>query len=632
MRMQNVLVGMATLMSASLLAWSASATLGPPLSATAREPARMGVRVVAQSDQRPRSFRPVVIRAILVDGMLRRWDGTHPGPDWYELYPDPFPRLSHHGSVPSAVEFDGRHAVIVFEASHHSREVELLRNGEVVERLDLYRAAPPGVAAADLYKVPPHVVVAELPALVPPSWVAPVSWACFLVLAAAVRPWASDRRKLMWVMVHLVTLNLLAWATQCIVVTNDTAGYLAGTKEFLEGDVAYFPPGYSLFVGLVDVVPGLLLGRPITLIQHGMMVLAGLWLYRLLSVAVGHAWAFFGVLLSGSFATVIFMPLAIMSESVAVFTCVGAVYFALRARQTGTLWPAVVSGLLVGWAGLARVVPLVAAGPAVTLIHLWPLSKQGFRQACVTFVVVAGAVLPTMLWFKVRDGHFALTNSMGGHLFNRVVHAQGLIDRDAPATAFLLHLLGDHPRWENHVLTTRKLEAKGVGYLDATQLLGGVAKEAIARRPFAYVAHSVEIARRQLFMNPFLHRWPQIAGPASRSTEKAPYAGFSKRALQWRIALERFQALIWLPLCWFAIVGLVVLLVARPFPTVLVAMACVPVGTLLGTAFVESAYDRYSAPLIPFLVALAVGGIGSLPAARGRFTRRRSVEPSASAA
>jgi hypothetical protein len=67
-----------------------------------------------------------------------------------------------------------------------------------------------------------------------------------------------------------------------------------------------------------------------------------------------------------------------------------------------------------------------------------------------------------------------------------------------------------------------------------------------------------------------------------------------------------------------------ILLVTRPRAPVLLALACVPIGTLLGTAFVESAYDRYSAPLIPFLVAVAVGGIARVFAIAGRWSGRRS--------
>jgi hypothetical protein len=243
----------------------------------------------------------------------------------------------------------------------------------------------------------------------------------------------------------------------------------------------------------------------------------------------------------------------------------------------------------------------------------------------VSFVAVAMLVLPPMVWLKVRDDQFALTNSMGGPLFNRVVFDQGLVARDAPVTAFLLHLLGDDPEWEHHIHTRAKLEAKGVGYFDATEILGAAAQEAIVRNPVEYLAHTFEIAWRQLFMNPFLHRWPQVAGPWDRSTEKPPLGGISQGSLVWRLTLERVQALVWAPLCWCAIAGLLLLMVSRPVRWPLLALACVPAGTLLGTALVESAYDRYSAPLIPFLVAVAVGGIACLVAAAGGFVRRRSV-------
>jgi hypothetical protein len=568
----------------------------------------------------------VRIRALLVDGQLLRWDAVQRGPGWHEFRPDPFPRLAHDGTTPSAVEFAGKHVVVVLEGTHNSREVELLRNGEVQERIDLYTDIIEGVTADR-----PRTIVSEVPAAKPPAWMLPAFFVAFLALLAAARPWASPTRTAFWVLLHLVVVNLLAWTTQPVTVTNDSIGYITGSEEFFKGKATYFPPGYSFLVGLVDVVPFLGLGRLITLLQHAMMVVAGWWLFRLLSRSLGQHWAFVAAVVAGSLATTMFMPLSVMSETLAAFTCMGAVYFAVRASEAGSGKLSVVSGLLAGWAGLARVVPVAAVCPAIACVHLLPPTWRGLRLAGVSFLSVALVLLPPMLWLKVRDDQFALSNSVGGHLFNRVVHAQGLVDRNGQSTVFVIHAVGDREKWPNHILTRMELEKKGIGYYDALELLGNMAKEAIEAHPLEYTLFSFEIAWRQLFTDPYLHRWPQVATPLDHTVEKPPLIGLTKGSLDWRMALERFQALVWEPLGWTALVGLL-LLFFPPIDKRLLALACIPVGTLLASAFVENVYDRYAAPLVPFLVALAVTAMARLERFVGRLRGARATEAQLDAA
>ncbi len=73
------------------------------------------------------------------------------------------------------------------------------------------------------------------------------------------------------------------WAAQCIGTTNDSPGYVEAVSEFFrEGQPGYFPPGYPALLGLVGSLSGDNLGKWVTLIQHGMVVLGAVWIHLLL--------------------------------------------------------------------------------------------------------------------------------------------------------------------------------------------------------------------------------------------------------------------------------------------------------------------------------------------------------------
>ncbi len=131
-----------------------------------------------------------------------------------------------------------------------------------------------------------------------------------------------------------------------------------------------------------------------------------------------------------------------MSEATTLFAMVGALYFTVRCAETGRLRFLFLAGVLAGWAGTLRVVPLAALVPSMCVIYLLPFTKRGLKLAVKTLAVTVGFVALPILWCWYKSGEPALTNSMGLHLFNRVVTEQQQLDENGPATKTLIDLLG----------------------------------------------------------------------------------------------------------------------------------------------------------------------------------------------
>ena len=84
---------------------------------------------------------------------------------------------------------------------------------------------------------------------------------------------------------------------------------------------------------------------------------------------------------------------------------VGALYFTLRCAETGRLRFLVLSGVLAGWAGTLRVVPLAALIPSIYAIYLLPPTNRGFKRAVFeTLAVIVGFVSLPISWFWYKSG------------------------------------------------------------------------------------------------------------------------------------------------------------------------------------------------------------------------------------
>src|SRR5215510_7490440 len=410
------------------LAFAAQHTLSCLVTFDAREQSTFVIQALGKDDAGPEAVHPqLLLKALITDGQLLRWKAGDPPSSWEVVDRSVMPSyLSYRQSAqPALLTFQGRTALTVLQADQWSGVVRVERNGRVGQTVD--------IQALEGQQERPIVV--EDP-------VAPPTIAVFvgaLVVFAACAWWFSpirtDRRSVLWLLFFLSILHLLFWASQCVGTTNDSPGYLDTVSQFfLQGQPSYFPPGYPALLGLVGELTGASLGRGITLVQHSMVVLGGLWLYLLLRRLLPEALALLGGILAGALPPSLTISQTVMSETPTFFAMVGVLYCTVRAAETGRLPFTILAGVLTGWAGTLRVVPLAALLPVLWLIHVLPPTKDGFRRLSLTVSLAMAVVLLPILWCWYNSGQPMLTNSVGFHLFNRVVTEQKQLDADGPAT------------------------------------------------------------------------------------------------------------------------------------------------------------------------------------------------------
>jgi hypothetical protein len=377
------------------------------------------------------------------------------------------------------------------------------------------------------------------------------------------------------------------------------------------------------------------------MIQHAMMIASIWWCYRMLERSAGTTMSLAAALAAGAAAPTLILPQGLLSENVAVFGMAGALHFAVKYRRDAYLRDGAASGLMLGWAALARIVPFAGGVPAVLAILIYgePARAVAMRKSAL----VAGLVLMTIaapaLWCGARSRDFALSSATGLHLYNRVVADQGLLDPNGAADSRLLRLLGPAPaigapHWEIEAA----LERKGVDKARAEALMRQAALEGIRRAPRKYIAYSFRQAWEQYFLDPDTFM-PYAANPFDYpdDLEPPPLIGASANSLLWRQHLEDAFAVAWRFVPWIGLasVPLIPLLEERE---ILLGLALVPAGYLVATAFVEYLLSRYNAAIVPFVVMLAgaalAGLIRAASAGRALISRKRPNEqarPDASA-
>jgi hypothetical protein len=444
-------------------------------------------------------------------------------------------------------------------------------------------------------------------------------------------------------MFFLLVVHFLFWGAQCIGTTNDSPGYLDTVSLFFTfGRPFYHPPGYPAFLGLVSSISEENLGLWVTLVQHGLAVAGAVWIYLLLQRMVPEGAALSGAILSGASAPTLTVSQIIMSEATTLFAMIGALYFTVCSIETGRLRFLVLAGVLSGWAVTLRVVPLIAVIPAIGIIYLLPPTKRGLKFTVVTLAVTLGFVALPISWCWYHSGNAALSNSVGLHLFNRVVTEQQQLDEEGPATkALIARLGGKDPRagyqwWDIQELIERakntdwtmtRVEPPELEFLlyspagfawwtiwksierkpaESEFLLRSVAWEGIRKDPWSFVSYTPYLAWRVLMAD--ASTWLPYWGDTILrypSLENAPFLTFTASSWAWRLALEEIHKVIWPVLCWLAIGG-VFLGLFFPQRNLVLALAWVPIGYLLSSASVEYFNPRFNAPIIPFVTALAM--------------------------
>ena len=285
----------------------------------------------------------LILKAVILDGRLLRWDSVASKSNWQFIDRGGLPSFLQYsdGSKPAFLTFQGVHMLAVFQASNWPGAFRVEHNGREIQPHIL--RDPAGQQG---------LIVLESPAT-PPSL---VIFIAALVLFAACARWSyslhSRKRDVLWLVFFLSVLHFLFWATQCVGTTNDSPHYVAMGRSLLaEGIISYFPPGYPAFLELVRSLSGNNLGRWVTLIQHGMVILGAVWIYRLLQRIVPEELALLGGILAGTLAPSLTIPQSIMSETATLFAMVGALLLhgSVRGGRKASLCDSGRCPFRVGW-------------------------------------------------------------------------------------------------------------------------------------------------------------------------------------------------------------------------------------------------------------------------------------------
>jgi hypothetical protein len=529
----------------------------------------------------------LLIRAIISDGQLLR-ENTVERIDNFELIERGFKPplfLYREDSKPAGLTLQGKNLVIVLNTNQWSGVIRMERDGREVKVVNL-----------QVLEEQKRPIVLENPEA-PPSLVLFVgALILFAVCAWWFGPIRTGRRNILWLTFFLFIIHFLFWTSQCVATLPDSPGYLQSASIFFhEGWPSYFPPGYPALLQAMGSFSGNHLGRWVTLVQHGMLVLGGVWIYLLLRRIMSDELALLGGILAGALAPSLTASQVVLSEAPTLFAMAGAFYFTVRSAETGKLLFAILAGLLTGWAGILRISPLAALLPSICIVHLLHGSKGRFRWLSITLAITAVVILIPILWCWHKSGQPKLTNSLGLHLFNRVVEEQMLLDENGPATRTLLTLLeGKDPRGVPHWEIIKQAE---LSYTEAEPLFREVALEGIRKDPWGFLVFTPHLTWNMLLTYPFVSAWGETA-PVFPNLENPPPLMFTASSLEWRLTLEEIHGFLWPIICWLAIAG--------TFLGLLLLPSWIPTGYLLSTAFVERFAERYNSAVFPFVVALSM--------------------------
>jgi len=258
-----------------------------------------------------------------------RWDsvGELTGWDLVEKRgPGLPPQLRYQDKAKSALlKFRGGRFLTVLKAQRWSGTVTIRRQSGTQRVVKLQESNPD------------NVIVLEDPVAQSSAGIYAAAIIVFGGCAFWFGPIRERRRSLGWLVFSLSALHLLFWATQCIGTNNDSPEYVSDASWLRSGFPSYFPPGYPVLVGLMKNITGPNLGVCVTLIQHGMVVLAAVWLYWFLRELMSEELAFSASVLAGALAPSMTVPQAVISETTTFFAMAGALYYAYRSAETGRL-------------------------------------------------------------------------------------------------------------------------------------------------------------------------------------------------------------------------------------------------------------------------------------------------------
>jgi 4-amino-4-deoxy-L-arabinose transferase-like glycosyltransferase len=537
------------------------------------------------------------VKALLVDGRNARWETIDHRVGWELVFnrgSSPNPELSYkRGSQTAALNFQAKRFVAVLESADWTGTIRVKRNGQAIRALT--------VQDSD------SLFCVEGPIAPPSTAVFLVSFIVIVGCGWFFGPARGHGKSVCWLAVFVGLLHLSYWAIQMVATWGDSIGYLDSVKPvFVEGRPSYYPPGYSALLGIVGTFAGSKLGRWMTLIQHGMVVTMALWIYCVLRRIMSETSALVGGLVAGALPVFLTAPQTILSETATCFAMVGSLYCAVRFREGGKWAFGLLSGVLMGWAGMLRVLPLIALLPAICILFLLPRVQSGLSRVSIiaTSAIVVFA-LP-IAWCGYKSGQATIAYSTALHLYNRVVSQQKLLNEQGPATRTLIVLLGGQDPTEFRHWDVMPHLAQ-LSFDESLALLKDVAIEGISKDPMGFVAYSFRLAW-QTFLIPtdaaWTSTWAETASVSPR-LENPPILPFGASSVAWRWMLNDINDILWPILCWMAIAGTILGLLGRQRQWV-AAFALIMIAMLLGAASVDILQPRYNAPVAPFVVILAM--------------------------
>jgi hypothetical protein len=426
-----------------------------------------------------------------------------------------------------------------------------------------------------------------------------------LLIALAIRPWRTDRALHVWVVGHIAFLHALVWLTQGVGYNADARGYLDTFGRFIAGLTSYYPPGYPVLLGPLHALFPNATGLAVAGTQHILMVLSLYALSRVARACLGSDLATLGLLIAGSVGPTLLLPQVAFSENPAFFGMAGAVWFVCD-PEPDILRFDIAAGLLLGWAALSRVTPIVALALPVFLLHLHMAPSRAAAVTRTARVLLAAILVlglsATWTWHKSRD--FRIANSSGLHLYSRVVTEQLLLNREGPDTRRFLAIVGDRAlKNVGHWEISPVLMAHGLRYRETVALMGGVATEGGRSYPLRLLLYSVAMMWREYAVDP-LPDVPQWGtGSPAPELDNAPLLGIRTSSLLWRNDLDRTFATSWPVLKWMPLSGLLFLPWLRG-RLVFLALLLVPAAYLFAGSFADMFVGRYTICVVPFALIL----------------------------
>ena len=451
------------------------------------------------------------------------------------------------------------------------------------------------------------------------AWLGVVLAFAFLAFAfARYKPWSSDRRAGLWLVLVVGVSSICLWAQTPIGVVGDSVAYLGGFASLVEhGRPTYFPVGYAIFLEFCRWVSSENAGHVAALLHHAMVVHAAWMFFVRLRPYAGLGWAWGTAAVAALHPWTLLTSQALLSETFTFYTLALSL-FLLTSRRNAVL--AFVAGFVGGFGVLARVVPAAVLLPVFAAQCLLPKAQRDWRRL---FVACAGlGLLPiaALITYAAGSGDARLSTGVGRHLYNHFVVAQGLVDEDGETTRQVLAALGERklqslPHWELD-------KALGPHYarLGGEKVFRDLALEAASTASiFAHAAFTLDLT------------WRNLKGDSStwipRTTEsyvedrRLSGAALISMPSRWRQFIEWTMPRLskhWYLVMRCLALALLAALLRRASRGLMLTLLWVPLSYVLISSAVEYESARYKLAVLPFLTAVVLVAPAVLLARRAR--------------